>query len=141
MSDLRARLAQAIRRGRKAAGLDQAELAAVVGVTTETIGRWEREKMSVRVDHLPAIAAALRMGVSDLIGEGVAGEALPDTAEEARLLTLFRGLNDSDKAKAIEAAEALRMHAADPALVDVLSSFSPEARARIKRIQEALLKP
>lgn len=51
---------------RKAAGLSQADLADLAGLSKDSIGRYERNERDIRMNDLQKIAVALRVPVGDL---------------------------------------------------------------------------
>ncbi len=51
---------------RKAAGMTQAEFAAIIGVDRSTVTKWERGSAYPSSDKLPEIAAALGCTIDDL---------------------------------------------------------------------------
>lgn len=56
-----------ITQARMAAGLTQAQLADMIGVAAQHIGRWERGERKPKIDALMRIAQALGCSVTDLI--------------------------------------------------------------------------
>jgi transcriptional regulator with XRE-family HTH domain len=54
---------------RKAAGLSQAELAKLIGVSSKTVAYWETSATPPRSDALPALAKALGVRVEDILGD------------------------------------------------------------------------
>jgi transcriptional regulator with XRE-family HTH domain len=57
----------AARRGRLAVNLTADELAIQIGVTEQTVLRWERGEASPTADHLGALAEALDLAAADLL--------------------------------------------------------------------------
>ena len=57
---------------RTRAGIDRATLAALVGVSKNALGNWERGERIPRPKYWPKIAAALGCSIDDLFGEGAA---------------------------------------------------------------------
>jgi transcriptional regulator with XRE-family HTH domain len=53
---------------RVAAGLSQAQVAEQMGVTQPSYADWERRMVALRPDHLPKLAAILRVTVEQLLG-------------------------------------------------------------------------
>ena len=51
---------------RKALGMSQADLAELVGCTSQSVGMWERGETLPAADRLPDIARALQCSVDDL---------------------------------------------------------------------------
>lgn len=64
---IRVNIGPKIKSLRLAAGLNQAELAASLGVSQPVICRWERGNNSPDVAQLPAIAAVLGVSLTELI--------------------------------------------------------------------------
>jgi len=64
-----AALARRIVAARQRAGLSQADLGAASGIHAETVSRIERGMLGMRVSSLLAIASALGVSVSELVGE------------------------------------------------------------------------
>jgi transcriptional regulator with XRE-family HTH domain len=52
---------------REAAGLSQGQLAERAGISVDSIQNWEQERTRPRIDYLPALAAALRVGTDRLL--------------------------------------------------------------------------
>ena len=57
-----------IRRLRRQKGLSQTAFAQLIGVTQETVSRWERNKIFLRKDSLARIAAACEVTVEEILG-------------------------------------------------------------------------
>jgi transcriptional regulator with XRE-family HTH domain len=81
---------QAIRERRKQLGLSGPELAALIGVDTSTISRYEKGEMGIRRDRLIPLANALGMNVSDLVD--LAEFTPPEPDDYERLCTSLRSL-------------------------------------------------
>ena len=62
-------LAQRVREKRKAARLNQSEIASLIGVSLKTITRWESGERSPDAEVLLKLAAALKTSVAYLVGE------------------------------------------------------------------------
>lgn len=68
MSDLAGpSICRALREARMTSRLTKAEVARRMGVTAVTYVSWERGARGVRIDWVPALAAALEVSVADLI--------------------------------------------------------------------------
>ena len=67
-----ATVASRIRSAREGSGLSQEKLAAVIGVTSKTIARWEAGDISPQVSSLQAIAEATGVTAADLLSEEAA---------------------------------------------------------------------
>lgn len=77
-----------LKQTRERAGLSGSELAEETGLSQSAISRIEAGKRTPTIDTVQAIAAALKLSVSDLLGEPAQG--LSD--DEATLLRDFRRL-------------------------------------------------
>ena len=64
----RERMAQIIRSKRIEAGLEQAQLAALLGVTAAAVGNWERCASRPDFDTVPGLCASLHISVAELMG-------------------------------------------------------------------------
>lgn len=53
---------------RELAGITRAELADAVGVCIPTIWRWENDKVSISLQSLKRLAAAMEISIDDLVG-------------------------------------------------------------------------
>lgn len=97
-----------IKEARKAAGLTQKELGAVVGKGESTISEWESGKRSPEVDLLSVIAARLDTSVAALLGEEVQPVVLREVRtvaasdEENLLLQAYRAADPVYRAVALE---------------------------------------
>jgi transcriptional regulator with XRE-family HTH domain len=94
-----------IKAARQSLDLQQAEVAALVGVPTDTFGSWERGYRLVTTDTLPALCAALHRPVTFFLG-------LPDPQElsenERTLVEVFRCIRSSVlQTQAIDAVRSL----------------------------------
>ncbi len=86
-------MGERIRMLRKRRGMTQGELAEALGVTVQTIVRYEGlRKAEMRSGRLEAIAAALRVSVEDLTGE-------KEDREEQEIQILTRGLRNMEPAQ------------------------------------------
>jgi len=88
-------VAQRLRRQREARRLSQQDLAARLGVASNTVSRWETGSSRPRLDELDRIARTLGIGVGELIPQNSNAE----NRDTARLLDLLRGLHDEDLAE------------------------------------------
>lgn len=64
-------LGKVIQDAREALDMNQAELAAALNATQQTISRWESGRMIPTIDRLPAIAKALKIKVETLTAAAV----------------------------------------------------------------------
>lgn len=98
------RLGQAIAKRRKARGLTQDDLAAIVEVDSVTISRFERGTSTPSLQRLFVIAQALEASVSELLAETspLPGDSAP------RLATLLKGLKTADQQLLMDFADLLK---------------------------------
>lgn len=61
---------EVIRRRREALGLSQRMLAALAGVSTRQVRRYEADEVDMRLDTAVAVAQALGISLSELAGDG-----------------------------------------------------------------------
>lgn len=59
-----------LRNRRRAVGLSQVELAALIGVAQSAVSEWESGKKLPRAAQLPALAAALHCSIDELYSSG-----------------------------------------------------------------------
>lgn len=83
------RVARRIGVTRRARHLTQEKLAEKVGLSVETISRYESGRLGISLEALAKIAAALDVPVETLVRERPAGI----TSEEAEMLELWRGID------------------------------------------------
>lgn len=73
-----------VRRLRESKGLTQLYLSTVVGVTTDTISRWEnRHYQSVKLDNAEKLAGALEVGLAEILEQPQAAPGPAPPQEEA----------------------------------------------------------
>lgn len=124
-----------IKAARKAAGMTQAELAAKLGISFQSVAQWENDLRNPKYETLQKIALALGMSVSQLLSDdqqkiyksgfdlGVTGtENLTDfslmsdgyslSEVEKRLVQVFSSLDATGQQKAVERVTALAKEAA-----------------------------
>jgi transcriptional regulator with XRE-family HTH domain len=65
-----------LKRAREWAGLSQAELARRAGLSVRNVQNWEQGHREPMASHLPALAAALGVGVEALLFDGARVELL-----------------------------------------------------------------
>lgn len=70
-------LSQTIREARKARGITQEQLAALVHVSRQTVSHWENERAEPAYDMLKALADALDMDVAQFFGSTEAVDSIP----------------------------------------------------------------
>ena len=84
-----------IRSVRESKKLTQLYVASVVGVTTDTISRWENNRYpSIKRDNAEKLAAALEVELSEILRQDEAPEASPEAAAEptrSRKMMLWMG--------------------------------------------------
>ena len=75
-------LGQNLQAARKAKGLSQETLAEQIGVSRQALGKWEKDTALPSLDNLQALAAALDVGVEELLGSeaGESGAPPPPAA-------------------------------------------------------------
>ena len=76
-------LGQNIQSARKAQGLSQEALAEKIGVSRQALGKWEKDTALPGLDNLQALAAALGIGVAELLGTQAADPAAPAVTLDA----------------------------------------------------------
>jgi transcriptional regulator with XRE-family HTH domain len=109
-------LATRLKAARKAKGLTQKELAALVGVTGSAIGNYEKSVSSPNEDTLIRLMDALGVDANYLYADDMAPRpaVVPDLSEnEQRLFALFHSLNALGQGTLVRLAESL---ADDPAM-------------------------
>ncbi|MBQ9251877.1 MAG: LexA family transcriptional regulator [Clostridia bacterium] len=94
--------ADRIKEARKAAGLNQQQLAEALGLSRNTVAGWETGHSRPDLDSLPALCKALGLSLGGFFGarEGV-------TRGERQLLTAFRSLEAEDQQAILWQVEAL----------------------------------
>ena len=91
-----------IRIRRNALGMNQAELAAKIGVSRNTVAGWETGHSRPDLDTLPALCSALRISLSRFFGR-----ESKRTEEERHLLELYSSLEVGDREVVIWQMEAI----------------------------------
>lgn len=104
---LRPRLAKNLAQRRSALSITQAQLAERLGVSSETVARFERGVYSPSLQKLEALAEALRIPASELIAED---RTLTRTDQESRLLACFVGLSNEEQVFLAELLESCSTH-------------------------------
>lgn len=92
-----------IRQRRTELGMSQAELAALVGVSRNTVAGWETNHSRPDLGTLPALCKALKISLSRFFGL-----ERKRTAEEAKVLEVFFSLEDGDRESILWQMEGLR---------------------------------
>lgn len=101
-------LGDRIRLARKRRGLTQRDVARHYGISREAVQQWEAGRVNPRGERVRALALLLQVSVEWLMTG--ADEHRP-TADEARLLTLFRGLSERDQQVVLALAQSMKARA------------------------------
>lgn len=104
---LRPRLAKNLALRRSALSITQAQLAERLGVSSETIARFERGVYAPSLQQLESLAEALRVPAADLIAED---RTLARSDEESRVLACLVGLSNEDQVFLAELLESCSSH-------------------------------
>ena len=91
------RIGDKIKAIRIAKGLDQKQLADMVGISKSSISEWENCKRAPRMGTLRKIAAALGVDVWEIIGVNNVeydGSSSPLSSDEHDLVSIYRALDD-----------------------------------------------
>ena len=97
-----------IRVARQAAGLTQAGLAALVGVTRSAVAQWETDRAGQIRGNLTRIAETLGVSLETLLhGAPEQAGAAPQTGDELALLRLYRECGPEDRALLLRTARRL----------------------------------
>lgn len=104
---LRPRLAHNLAQRRGALSITQAQLAERIGVSSETIARFERGVYAPSLQKLERLAEALRIPASELLAED---RTLVRSDHENRLLACFVGLANEDQDFLTEVIESCSAH-------------------------------
>ena len=83
-------------------GMLQKDIAASLGVNRSTVSAWMTGRGYPRVDIMEKLAILFGVTTANIVGDPSAEET-----EEDRLLSMFKSLNSTGKAKLIERAEEL----------------------------------
>ena len=89
-ADRRAHVGQTIRKYRAAAGMDQAEVAAVLGCTKTAVGNWELGLTRPDIDNVPKLCGLLHIPVAELLGFE---EEMPLSNDDRNFLKMFHSLD------------------------------------------------
>ncbi len=94
-----------IRRFRTEKGLNQPQLAALIGVNKNAVSNWEAGRTRPDINTLPVLCAALGISISDFFGaEENAGSLSRD---EQRRLSGYRHLNEMNKQIVVKMIDAM----------------------------------
>ena len=99
-------LPERIKRLRMAGGLSQAQLAALIGISSTAVCNWETGEYMPKGRYLPRLAEVLSVGLEELMD---VTKSIDDLTEEVVLLTAFRGLPKERQLIAIKMIEALKL--------------------------------
>jgi transcriptional regulator with XRE-family HTH domain len=119
-----------IREARQAAGLTQAQLAELVGVSRSAVAQWETGRTGQVGTNLTRIAACLGVPAGHLL-EGSRTESSPMEGTEMALLRLYRACSHDDRAFLLRTAVRLARLADDGRMETVRSGSSGERPERI----------
>ncbi len=92
MAEKKDRFAEVIREARKAAGMNQFQLAESLEISRNTVAGWETGHSRPPLDAIPSLCRALNLSTGDFFG---LREEL--TQEERTLLSAFRGLGREER--------------------------------------------
>ena len=90
---------------RKKKNLTQKALAEKIGVGHTTVSQWEKAINSMDMDMLHNICLILDVTFNEMFGRYAAVDVVHCSQEENELITNYRNLNQTGKAKAIEFME------------------------------------
>ncbi len=94
-TDFRSRLGQVVKRYRLAAGMEQTDLAKMLGCSNNAIGGWELGRTAPSIDLIPRVCEVLRIPISELMGISA---PLPILSEnDKRILSRFHTLSDQNQ--------------------------------------------
>lgn len=110
MPSLYDEIARRLKSEREARRLSQQELAARLGVASNTISRWETGTNKVRLEDLDRVAVALGLNVGDLLPQYASGA----TSRMERLLRIAESLEPEDIAELEQFAEFRRLRRLQP---------------------------
>ena len=101
----RERYGDVIRRFRMEKGLNQPQLAAMVGVNKNAVSNWEAGRTRPDINTVPLLCAALGISVSDFFGAEESAGSL--SRDEQRKLGGYRYLNDMNKQLVVKMIDAM----------------------------------
>ena len=90
-------LGQNIQAARKNKGLSQEALAEQVGVSRQALGKWEKDTALPSLDNLQALAAALDVGVEELLGSKAGESGAPEPTLTLDALRALLEARDAEK--------------------------------------------
>ena len=86
-----------IKKARKAAGLTQKELADKIHMSQSYIADMERSRHNPSLSALQLIASALKLDISEFIGNGTTIQETGLSTDEIDLVMAYRSLSDDNK--------------------------------------------
>ena len=101
----RERYGDVIRRFRTEKGLNQPQLAAMVGVNKNAVSNWEAGRTRPDINTVPLLCAALGISVSDFFGAEEQAGSL--SREEQRKLSGYRYLNEMNRQIVVKMIDAM----------------------------------
>ena len=94
---------------RKRKGINQAELAKLLGVGRTTITKWETGDNIPNIDVLDMLASALEVSADELLGREPMIDKFKRNEDNIRLLAQYSKLNDFGKREAVKRVTELCM--------------------------------
>lgn len=94
---------------RKRKGINQAELAKLLGVGRTTITKWETGDNIPNIDVLDMLASALEVSADELLGRESVIDKFKRNDDNVRLLAQYSKLNDFGKREAVKRVTELCM--------------------------------
>ncbi len=101
----RERYGEVIRKYRTEKGINQPQLAGMIGVNKNAVSNWEAGRTRPDINTLPVLCAALGISISDFFGAEESAGSI--SREEQRALSGYRYLNDSNKQIVVKMIDAM----------------------------------
>lgn len=101
----RERYGDVIRRFRTEKGLNQPQLAGLLGVNKNAVSNWEAGRTRPDINTLPVLCAALGISISDFFGAEEAAGSL--SRDDQRSLSGYRYLNDANRQIVVKMIDAM----------------------------------
>lgn len=101
----RERYGEVIRKYRTEKGINQPQLAGMIGVNKNAVSNWEAGRTRPDINTLPVLCSALGISISDFFGAEENSGSL--SREEQRRLSGYRYLNDSNRQIVVKMIDAL----------------------------------
>lgn len=98
---------ESLRKARKAAGMTQAQIAALMNITKSTYCGYETGKRQPDIEKLKQISSILNIPLDSLMQTGHDATTTPRTQKEAALLELFEKLTPEEQSMLETMAQAL----------------------------------